>query len=162
MVLAPRHPERFARVAALARERKSLLVERSAWRGEPVPAGSVFLLDSIGELGSMYGLATVAFVGGSLVPAGGHNPLEPARFAVPVLMGPHYENFRDAVELLRGADALRVVERAKLGEAIAELLADTNAAAAMGRRGKEAVEKQAGATERAVNAVVRLLSEGHA
>jgi 3-deoxy-D-manno-octulosonic-acid transferase len=162
MVLAPRHPERFARVAALARERKSLLVERSAWRGEPVPAGSVFLLDSIGELGSMYGLATVAFVGGSLVPAGGHNPLEPARCAVPVLMGPHYENFRDAIGLLRDADALRVVERAKLGEAIAELLADTNAAAAMGRRGKEAVEKQAGATERAVNAVVRLLSEGHA
>ena len=87
MVLAPRHPERFARVAALARERKLLLVERSGWHGGAVAAGSVFLLDSIGELGSVYGLATLAFVGGSLVPAGGHNPLEPARFAVPVLMG---------------------------------------------------------------------------
>jgi 3-deoxy-D-manno-octulosonic-acid transferase len=162
MVLAPRHPERFARVAALARERKALLVERSSWRGEPLPAGSVFLLDSIGELGSVYGLASLAFVGGSLVPAGGHNPLEPARFAVPVLMGPHSENFRDAVELLRGVDALRVVERAGVGEAIATLLAETNATAAMGARGKEVFEKQAGATERAVHAVVRLLAEGNA
>jgi 3-deoxy-D-manno-octulosonic-acid transferase len=162
MVLAPRHPERFARVAALVRERQALLVERSSWRGEPLAVGSVFLLDSIGELGSVYGLASLAFVGGSLVPAGGHNPLEPARFAVPVLMGPHSENFRDAVELLRGVDALRVVERAGVGEAIATLLADTNAAAAMGARGKEVFEKQAGATERAVDAVVRLLAEGNA
>ena len=60
MVLAPRHPERFARVAALAREKKALLVERSAWDGSAVAAGSVFLLDSIGELGSVYGLATLS------------------------------------------------------------------------------------------------------
>ena len=120
MVLAPRHPERFARVAALAREKKAgRWSQRSVWDGGAVAAGSVFLLDSIGELASVYELATVAFVGGSLVPAGGHNPLEPARFAVPVVMGPHYENFRDAVELLRSADALRVVERSSVGEAIA-------------------------------------------
>jgi 3-deoxy-D-manno-octulosonic-acid transferase len=162
MVLAPRHPERFARVAALARERKAPLLERSRWSGGQVTAGSVFLLDSIGELASMYSLATLAFVGGSLVPAGGHNPLEPAQFAVPVLMGPHYENFRDAVELLRGVDALRVVERADVGEMIAGLFADTNAAAAMGSRGKQAFETQAGATKRAVDAVVRLLAEGNA
>ena len=161
MVLAPRHPERFSRVAALAREKKIPLMERSSWDGGLVAAGSVFLLDSIGELASMYGLATLAFVGGSLVPAGGHNPLEPAQFAVPVLMGPHFENFRDAVELLRDVDALRVVERAGVGETIAEWFGDTNAAAAMGARGKEAFEKQAGATKRAVDAVVRLLSEGN-
>jgi 3-deoxy-D-manno-octulosonic-acid transferase len=77
-------------------------------------------------------------------------------------MGPHSENFRDAVELLRGVDALRVVERAGVGEAIATLLADANTAAAMGARGKEIFEKQAGATERAVDAVVRLLAEGNA
>jgi 3-deoxy-D-manno-octulosonic-acid transferase len=162
MVLAPRHPERFARVAALAREKKALLVERSTWDGSAMAAGSVFLLDSIGELGSVYGLATVAFVGGSLVAAGGHNPLEPARLAVPVVMGPRYENFRDAVELLRGADGLRVVKREDVGEAIAALLADTEAAAAMGARGKKAFEAQAGATERAVQAVVGLLAEGEA
>jgi 3-deoxy-D-manno-octulosonic-acid transferase len=162
MVLAPRHPERFARVAALAREKKLLLVQRSEWDGGGVAGGSVFLLDSIGELGSAYGLATLAFVGGSLIPAGGHNPLEPARCAVPVVMGPHYENFRDAVELLRGVDALRVVERDRVSKVIAALLADTNTAAAMGARGRKAFEEQAGATQRAVDAVVQLLAEGNA
>ncbi len=162
MVLAPRHPERFARVAAIARDRKLLLVERSSWHGDAVAAGTVFLLDSIGELGSVYALATLAFVGGSLVPAGGHNPLEPARFAVPVFMGPHYENFRDAVELLRAAAALRLVERESVGNEIATLLADAPAAAAMGTRGKEVLEKQAGATGRAADAVLRLLTEGNA
>jgi 3-deoxy-D-manno-octulosonic-acid transferase len=75
-------------------------------------------------------------------------------------MGPHYENFRDAVELLRGVDALRVVERERVSEVIA-LLADTNTTAAMGARGKKAFEEQAGATQRAVDAVVQLLAEGN-
>jgi 3-deoxy-D-manno-octulosonic-acid transferase len=162
MVLAPRHPERFARVAALVREKRLALVERSLWDGSAVAAGGVFLLDSIGELAGVYALATLAFVGGSLVPAGGHNPLEPARFAAPVVMGPHYENFRDAVELLRRADALRVVERSSVGEAIASLLNDANTATAMGTRGKKAFGEQAGATQRAVDAVVQLLAEGNA
>lgn len=162
MVLASRHPERFARVAALVSEKKLVLVERSVWDGNSVSAGSVFLLDSIGELAGVYGLATLAFVGGSLIAAGGHNPLEPARFAVPVLMGPHYENFRDAVELLRSADALRVVERSNVSEAIAALLEDTNAATVMGTRGRKAFAEQAGATQRAVEAVVQLLVEGNA
>ena len=116
---------------------------------------------------SLIGLAVNArvdylFVGGSLVPAGGHNPLEPARLAVPVMMGPHYENFRDAVELLQNADALRVVERSDVGETIAALLAEPSAAAAMGTRGKKAFEEQAGATQRAVDALMRLLTEGDA
>ena len=161
MVLAPRHPERFGRVAALARELKMPLIERSGWSGTAVPAGSVFLLDSIGELGSVYRLAKVAFVGGSLVPAGGHNPLEPARFGVPVLMGPHYENFRDAVEALREADALHVVERSHVGEAIAALLTDGAAAKTMGERGQRVFEHQGGATRRALNAVLDIL-EGDA
>jgi 3-deoxy-D-manno-octulosonic-acid transferase len=162
MVLAPRHPERFARVAALAREKQVQLVQRSAWDGGAISAGSVFLLDSIGELGSVYGLARMAFVGGSLVAAGGHNPLEPARVGVPVLMGPHYENFREAVELLRGANALRLTERAEVGEAISMLLRDTQAAAAMGARGKRVFDEQAGGTHRAADAVVRLLAGGEA
>jgi 3-deoxy-D-manno-octulosonic-acid transferase len=162
LVLAPRHPERFARVAALARERKVLLVQRSSWDGGAVAPGSVFLLDSIGELSSVYGLAMLAFVGGSLVPAGGHNPLEPAQWAVPVVMGPHYENFRDAVELLRGADALRVIERSDVSATIASLLNDSTMAAAMGTRGKTAFEERAGATQRAVDAIVHLLAEGDA
>jgi 3-deoxy-D-manno-octulosonic-acid transferase len=162
MVLAPRHPERFGRVAALVREKQARLIERSSWDGAPVSAGSVFLLDSIGELGSVYGLATVAFVGGSVVAAGGHNPLEPARLGVPVVMGSHYENFRETVTLLRDADALRVTERSNVGEALAELLENIQAAAAMGERGRKVFEEQAGATQRAVDAVMRLLAESGA
>jgi 3-deoxy-D-manno-octulosonic-acid transferase len=161
MVLAPRHPERFARVAALARELRMTLIERSGWSGSDLPVSSVFLLDSIGELGSVYGLADVAFVGGSLVPAGGHNPLEPARFVVPVLMGPHYENFRDAVEALRSADALQIVDGPRVGEAIAALLADGNAAKAMGERGRKVFAQQGGATHRALTALLEIL-EGDA
>jgi 3-deoxy-D-manno-octulosonic-acid transferase len=77
-------------------------------------------------------------------------------------MGPHYENFRDAVELLRGVDALRVVNPPDAGEAIASLLRDGNGAAAMGARGKKAFEEQAGATQRAADAIVHLLAEGAA
>jgi 3-deoxy-D-manno-octulosonic-acid transferase len=122
----------------------------------------VLLLDSIGELGSVYSLASVAFVGGSLVAAGGHNPLEAALFGVPVVMGSHYENFREPVELLRAADGLRVVERGDVAAAIAGLMHDPEASQAMGERAKKAIEAQAGATQRAAAAVVRLLTEGNA
>lgn len=162
MVLAPRHPERFARVAALAREKQVMLIERSTWNGGPVRAGSVFLLDSIGELGSVYGLAAAAFVGGSLVPAGGHNPLEPARLGVPVVMGSHYENFRQAVELLRRSDGLRIAERGEVAEVLGYMMQDSAAAAAMGARGKTAFEQQTGATQRAMNTVLQLLAGGNA
>jgi 3-deoxy-D-manno-octulosonic-acid transferase len=162
MVLAPRHPERFARVSALVHEMQARLVQRSVWDGRALSAGSVFLLDSIGELSSVYGLATVAFVGGSLVPAGGHNPLEPARMGVPVVIGPHYENFREAVELLRGANALRIVARADVGEVIVALLGDAQGAAAMGERGRRVFDEQAGASGRAVDAILRLRGEADA
>ena len=159
MVLAPRHPERFDRVAALIGAQGAPLLRRSTWHGGVIAAGSVFLLDSIGELAGLYELADVAFVGGSLIAAGGHNPLEPARFAKPVVMGPHFQNFRDAVSLLRGADALLVMEREQIGEGIARLLVDPAKAAAMGARGREVFAQQAGATERAVAAALELLHE---
>ncbi len=107
MVLAPRHPERFAAVAALLAGLGKSSVRRSEWKGKPVSAipallpGQIVLLDTIGELASVYSLAAVAFVGGSLVPSGGHNPLEPAQFGVPIVMGPHYANFRTITEDLR-------------------------------------------------------------
>ena len=68
------------------------------------------MLDTIGDLAAVYGLASVAFVGGSLVPKGGHNPLEPAQFGVPAVMGPSYENFRDIVAEMQAADAIRIVK----------------------------------------------------
>ncbi len=117
LVLAPRHPERFAAVAALLQQSGLAWNRRSDWRGASQRApssrcrpGQVVLLDTIGELASVYSLAAVAFVGGSLVPAGGHNPLEPAQFGVPIVMGPYYANFRAITEDLRAHDALRIAK----------------------------------------------------
>ncbi|MGC2638327.1 MAG: 3-deoxy-D-manno-octulosonic acid transferase [Acidobacteriaceae bacterium] len=158
-ILAPRHPERFGEVAQLLEKRKARWVRRSEWMETPqdLAPGSVFLLDSIGELASVYSLATAAFVGGSLLGAGGHNPLEAAQFGVPVAMGPSYENFRGIVETLRARDAIRIVEPAKLGVVLAEMLAGTAAARAVGERGREVFESEAGATERAVEALLEVL-----
>jgi 3-deoxy-D-manno-octulosonic-acid transferase len=116
------------------------------------------LLDTIGELASVYSLASVAFVGGSLVPAGGHNPLEPAQFGVPIVMGPHYANFMAITESLRTHDALRIAAKEELGAALIALLGDRTAAEAMGARAREVFERQAGATEGCVAALRALLS----
>ncbi len=158
IVLAPRHPERFAAVAALLDQRRVSWFRRSAWRSETAfDAGSVLLLDSIGELASIYSLAAVALIGGSLVPAGGHNPLEPAQFGVPIVMGPHYENFRDIVGKLLAQEAIRIVHPGALSAALAALLHDRAAAQAIGERGKQVFQAEAGATSRAVAALLALL-----
>ena len=107
LVLAPRHPERFEMVAALLAGSQLSWQRRSRWDGQQPLEGCVFLLDSIGELASLYQFADLAFVGGSLVPKGGHNVLEAAQFGVAILVGPHTENFRDIVGIFRRADALR-------------------------------------------------------
>jgi 3-deoxy-D-manno-octulosonic-acid transferase len=158
MVLAPRHPERFGAVAQLLERSGTPWMRRSGWNGGGFAAGSVLLLDSIGELASVYSLATVAFVGGSLAAAGGHNPLEPAQFGVPILMGPHYENFREIVEKLRAADAIRIVEAGALGGALLGMLRDRKAALEMGGRAEAVFAAEAGATTRAVDAVLALLN----
>ena len=158
-ILAPRHPERFAVVAQILRKRNARWVRRSEWMQAPVPIerDTVFLLDSIGELASVYSLATAAFVGGSLVREGGHNPLEAAQFGIPVAMGPSYENFRGIVETLRARDAIRIVAPEELRTTLAEMLAGSAASRAMGARGREVFASEAGATERAAEALPGLL-----
>ena len=94
----------------------------------------MFLLDSIGELASLYEFADLAFIGGSLVPRGGHNVLEAAQFGAPILVGPHTENFRDIIEVFRQADALRVVTPESLTPTVLQLLEDHEGRAALGRR----------------------------
>lgn len=160
-ILAPRHPERFRSVAEILERRGLPWLRRSAWIESPAPvlAGTVFLLDSIGELASVYSLATAAFVGGSLVPMGGHNPLEPAQFAVPVVMGPSYENFRGIVDLLHRDNAIRIAPPGELKSALAGLLSGSPDNQAMGERGGEVFAAEAGATERALEAVLALLQE---
>lgn len=108
MILAPRHPERFAEVAQLLEQLKMRFWRRSSWDGEAI-TGGVLLVDSIGELAALYALSDVAFVGGSLVPRGGHNIIEPAQHGVPIVVGNHTENFRDIIGLFQSHDAVRVV-----------------------------------------------------
>jgi 3-deoxy-D-manno-octulosonic-acid transferase len=160
-VLAPRHPERFDYVAALLDASGVSWVRRSLWKRNEAPGplgpGQVVLLDTIGELASVYSLASVAFVGGSLVQAGGHNPLEPAQFGVPIVMGPHYANFRAITEDLRSHDALRIAQKENLWPVLDELLGDREAAQAIGRRAREVFEQQAGATARCVEAIRTLV-----
>jgi 3-deoxy-D-manno-octulosonic-acid transferase len=160
MVMAPRHPERFAAVAALLEQSGVDGIRRSDWKaGDSLRAGQVVLLDTIGELASVYSLAAVAFVGGSLVAAGGHNPLEPAQFGVPIVMGPHYENFRAITEDLLKEDALTITTKEDLAEKLRELLTDYAMAERMGRRARQVFDEQAGATERTVDALGKLLRE---
>jgi 3-deoxy-D-manno-octulosonic-acid transferase len=160
IVLAPRHPERFAAVAALLEKSGNRWTRRSQLDPvEPLKPGEIVLLDTIGELASVYSLASVAFVGGSLVPAGGHNPLEPAQFGAPIVMGPHYANFVAITDSLRAHDALRIAAKEELAAALAALLGDRAASEAMGARAREVFERQAGATDRCVAALRALLGE---
>lgn len=168
MVIAPRHPERFDAVAALLNSAGVRWVKRSDWKSEAGSAGNplqplqpseIILLDSIGELASVYSIAAVAFVGGSLVAAGGHNALEPAQFGVPIVMGPHYANFRVITEDLRSHDAIRIVAKEELASALVDLLRDRAEAAAMGGRAKQVFDQQAGATERTIRALEGVLAQ---
>jgi 3-deoxy-D-manno-octulosonic-acid transferase len=161
MILAPRHPERFGEVATLLMGGNISWHRRSNWttqRIDPVGPGQVLLLDTIGELASVYSLASIAFIGGSLIPAGGHNPLEPAQFGVPIVMGPSYENFRAIVDDLLAHNAIRVADRNQLPTVLAQILRDRTDSAAMGQRAREVFEAQSGATARCLHTIQAVLS----
>ena len=159
MILAPRHPERFEKVAALIESSGLKLARRSAWQpGVPLMPGSIFLLDTVGELASVYELADVAFVGGSLVPLGGHNILEPAQHGVPVLTGPHTFNFREIVRLFEQGGGLRVVTAENLGATVIELLSNPEEQKKLGSRARELFTQNTGATEKTLAALQPLLA----
>jgi 3-deoxy-D-manno-octulosonic-acid transferase len=132
------------------------MLRRSLWSGEPL-ARSVFLVDTIGELSALYSLATVAFVGGSLVPRGGHNILEPALYGVPIVTGNHYENFRDIVNLFSSRNAVRIVGLAELPLVLIELLESSEERATLGQNALAALASQRGATEATVTALRQLI-----
>jgi len=156
MMLAPRHPERFAEVAELVEKLGFRMWRRSLWSGESL-TGGVFLVDSIGELASLYSLATVAFVGGSLVPRGGHNILEPALHGVPIVTGNHYENFRDVVNFFASRNAVRIVGLAELPLVFMELIENGGERTTLGRNARAAFESQRGATGRTISALLHLM-----
>jgi 3-deoxy-D-manno-octulosonic-acid transferase len=157
LLLAPRRPERFEDVIEIIEQAGWRVIRRSALsldgacagilRGRPEEHRTVLLLDTLGELAAVYGLADGVFVGGSLVPCGGHNPLEPAAFGKAPVFGPSMENFRDiASEFLRQGAAVEVRSGAELGAAWIKLLEDAGRRAEMGRAAREMVESHRGAT----------------
>ena len=158
MILAPRHPERFDEVAILLQGLGMPSHRRSRWAGEAL-TGGVLLVDSIGELAALYALADVAFVGGSLVPRGGHNIIEPAQHGVAIVTGNHTENFRDIVALFQSRNAVQIVTLAELPLTLMQLLADDAERKALGRRAEDTIRSQTGATARALAALKALIVE---
>lgn len=150
LILAPRHPERWPQVAELVRASGLPWWRRSSWQTDDPVSGGIFLLDSIGELAAIYQLATVAFVGGSLVPRGGHNILEPAHYAIPIMVGPHTENFRDIVALFTQAGAVDVADREHFADELLHLLEHDQRRALLGRHAADVVRANCGATARTV------------
>lgn len=165
LVLVPRHTERTSEVKELleAAAPVTLRTEQVAARGEgqasePLPPGQVLLVDTVGELGRLYCAADVVFVGGSLIPHGGQNMLEPVMYARPTVFGPHWVNFEEPVKRLLAAEGVREVKGAQeLEPALREILRDPSAARSMGERGREAMLAAQGATEKTVRGLAGFL-----
>jgi len=159
LLLAPRHPERFRLVEDAARSQGFRV---ATWSSQRLPEGGdqVFLIDAMGVLMPFYAAADLALVCGSLVPVGGHNVLEPAALAVPVLVGPYTANFAAITEsLVEGGGAERVETPQALGARVLRLLLDPNARTAMGQAGREVFERERGALARVMQLVDGLLGE---
>ena len=158
LIIAPRHPERFAEAVAVAADQGFAVARRSSLDADVEPAADVIVLDTIGELARLFQLATVVFVGGSLVPAGGHNILEPAVFGKAVLFGPHMENFAGVADLFVERDAAwQIHSEQELGEAVETLLADSARREALGTAARALVDGNRGARGRTLAAIRALL-----
>ena len=157
VIVAPRKPERFELVATLYGTTPLRVVRRSAI--EKRTGADVLILDTFGELARIYRYATAAFVGGSLVPIGGHNPIEPAAAGVPVAFGPHMSNFREIASVFLRNDAAREVSSAEAVFAFAaEMFGDEAAQRAFGGRGRETVLQNRGASARTAAHIIGLLA----
>lgn len=159
LVLVPRHPERFADVAGLLEQHGLPYVRRSRLTGRVEDCSAVVLGDTMGELSALWGLAELAFVGGSLDgKRGGQNMIEPAGYGAAVLFGPHVWNFRDPAErLVEVGGAVQVLDGGQLETAIRKLLASPRERSLLGQAGRQFVLSQQGATERTVAMLTPLL-----
>jgi 3-deoxy-D-manno-octulosonic-acid transferase len=162
LLLAPRHPERAGEVEELIRTRGLVAVRRSRLPRDAA-RGAIVILDTVGELAQLYALAEVVFVGGSLVPIGGHNMLEPAMRGKPVLFGPHTSNFREGAELLQmSGGGLVVKDGDELARELTRLLEDGDLASRMGRAAREAFAGRQGAVSATLDLIARHLWPGSA
>lgn len=148
LILVPRHPERFPIAEKLTREMGMNYITRSSGK-IPTAETQVVIGDTMGELMLLYGISDLAFVGGSLIEHGGHNPLEPAVHAIPVIMGPHTFNFKDICHKLEQAGGLiRVTDPLSLTSAVAELLTNEQLRREKGRLAVEVLRQNQGALDR--------------
>jgi 3-deoxy-D-manno-octulosonic-acid transferase len=165
LMLAPRHPERFNEVASLIQSSGLSWARRMNRPESSDPNATVILLDTIGELPATYSFATVVFVGGSIVDKGGHNVLEPAAAGTAVVTGAHTHNFRAIVDLMEEAGALVQLPPVRgtsmatphIAKVMAELLASPEATAELGRRARQLVLENQGATERTMKLIAPLV-----
>ena len=160
LVLAPRHPERFDEVAELISKkgysyvRRSEIIQDTEIRGQrSVSAPDIILLDSVGELPSVFANITITFVGGSLVPIGGHNIFEPAYWSKPIIFGPHMDNFPAAAEFLDSNAALEVASSKNISDTVIDLLNNNDKAVQLGKNAKKIVDKNTGAVKKAIDLV---------
>ncbi len=162
LLLAPRHPERFAKIQQLCRRKGLETVTRSSQ--QPLtPSTAVFLGDTLGELMLFYAAADVAFVAGSLVPVGGHNPLEPASLGLPILLGPHTFNFEEISQMLQDCGAAQTVhDAASLATAVTQLLTDAPLRAQWGERGQTLVQQNRDALTRTLKLIYPYLDASSA
>lgn len=165
LMIAPRHPERFAEVADLLKTAGLRWVRRTATPEASDGQADVILLDSIGELRSVYSLASIVFVGGSIAKTGGHNVLEPAAVGAPVIVGFHTYNFQSIVETFREAGAIVQLQPmsdsatiVELGNTIAELLVNPVRAREIGALAQRLVTENRGATERTLHALDSMIT----
>jgi 3-deoxy-D-manno-octulosonic-acid transferase len=163
LAIVPRKPERFDEVARLVESRGFVCVRRSAHPdGGPVPQdrNAVILGDTMGELRKFYSLADVVFVGRSLVPLGGSDPMEVAALGKPIIVGPHMENFDAPTSALTAANATQTVASPDdLAQAVRTLLSSPESTRAMGLRAREVVVRQQGATDRTADRLAELVPE---
>ena len=158
LVLAPRHPERFDDVVAMAQQEGFRTVRRSELPIDAEPRADVVVLDTIGELAAVYQVGTVVFVGGSLVPTGGHNILEPAVFGRPVVFGPHMHNFAEIAAAFVAADAgVQVVSDGAFEDDVLALMADPVRRARLGAAARALVDANRGAKAKTLETLDLLL-----
>jgi 3-deoxy-D-manno-octulosonic-acid transferase len=150
LILAPRHPERFPEVAKLAEVRELRVVRRSTLQ-RPAADADIMILDTMGELASIYAAADLVFMGGSLATWGGHNIIEPAAEGKPVVFGPHMSNFQEiALSFLDAAAAIQIADRDELEESLGRLLADEDLRSDVGARARQLVDANRGAGRKTI------------
>ncbi|MCK4401498.1 3-deoxy-D-manno-octulosonic acid transferase [bacterium] len=159
LILAPRHPERFQEVTKLLKNKNISYILRSTLAKTKREKQQIIILDTIGELSKLYTIADVVFIGGSLVPTGGHNVIEPASLGKPVVFGPYMYNFTESAKLLlEGKGAIQIPDEAGLADCLLKLILNPEYAKQMGDTAKRIVSEKKGASKRNLEIISRFLN----